>query len=140
MKIKIYFDASFIPETKASGISVIIRNENGTLILISSKKVKCKNSNEAEFRALNKAIGYLNNRQSRNLIPKGCFIKLYGDNQSVIEIARRSQRMKGIEKSLMLNFLKELGILSNNNTVIFKWIKRSKNLEAHQNSKLLINK
>lgn len=136
MVLKIYFDASFLLQSKEAGVSIIIKSKYGKLILKSSKKIKCNNSIEAEFRALNKAVGYLNNKQSNNLIEKGCIIEIHGDCLSVIEAAKKLQKLKGVERCQMIGFLNELRILKSNNTVIFKWISRNKNVEAHIESRV----
>ncbi|MCX7745572.1 MAG: reverse transcriptase-like protein [Clostridia bacterium] len=140
MIIEVYFDASFIAETCVAGISVVIKTDGGKLILQSSKKVLCKSSSEAEFRALNKAVGYINNKQSKGLFAKNCHIKIYGDNQGIIEIAKRMRSMKGIEKGLMHSFLKEINTVKKNNRVVFLWILRNENIEAHSIAKDVLNK
>lgn len=139
MVLKIYFDASFLVQSKEAGVSIIIKNEYGKLILKSSKKIKCNNNIEAEFRALNKAVGYINNKQLNNLIAKGCLIEIHGDCLSVIETSKKLQIIKGVEKCQMIGFLKELRILKSNNKVVFKWIRRNKNVEAHKESRAKLN-
>ncbi len=140
MILKINFDASFMPNSKISGISVIIKNGGDKLILKSSKRVSCKNSNEAELRALNKAIGYINDRQLKNLLPKKCHIKIYGDSQAVIEISKKQKKMKGVEIGLMSSFINGLKVLNKNNDVLFLWIERKNNMEADHEARAALSK
>lgn len=138
MFLKIFFDASYKHETNLAGISIIIKNKKGEVILNSSKKILCKSSSEAEFRALNKAISFINNRQFKNLIPQKCNLNIYGDCQSLIEISRLFRHMKGIDKGLMINYLKEIKTLKKNNYVSFRWIRRNENKEADRESRCVL--
>lgn len=131
MDLKINFDASFIPETRISGISVVIKTSDDKYILRSSKKVICNNNIEAEFRALNKAVGYINNKQGKGFLPKNCRIMIYGDNKTLMETSAKMRKIKCIEKGLMSGFLSELTRIKENNEVVLIWILRNENKEAH---------
>jgi ribonuclease HI len=137
MKLIVYFDASFSPKTKKAGLAFIIKDANEKTLLKSSKKISCKNSFDAELRALNKAIGYIIDRQSKYYLPQGCTIIIYGDNQGVIDLSNKMTFAKKIHKGFMGGFLKNVQTLRETNNVVFKWISRNHNKEADKESRII---
>lgn len=139
MKLIIYFDASFSPKTKKAGLAFVIKDENDKIIFKSSKKISCKNSYDAEFRALNKALKYIIDCQSKYYLPQGCSIIIYGDNQGVIAISNKMKFAKNIHKGFMAGFLKNIETLKDTNNVVFKWISRNYNKEADKESRIVFH-
>jgi ribonuclease HI len=132
MTLITFFDASFNTQNKTANIAVIIKDYNKEILLLKSvKNIKCANSYDGEFRALNKAVHYLNDRQNKNLLPKNIEITIFGDCKLLIESVKNLKRIRGIDSNNVNNFLRAYNQLILNNKVNLIWISRHKNHEAH---------
>lgn len=137
MILNVYFDASFNLKTKTAIIAVRINNTKKN-VFISVKKISCDNSTEAELRALNKIINYINVKQGSGLIPLNCKIIISGDNKSVIDCVNKQRCIKCIEKSIMVNLLNRFTQLKKTNSVKLIWISRKYNIETDKLTRSIV--
>lgn len=137
MLLNVYFDASFNFETKTAVIAVRINNTKKN-IFVSVKKISCNNSTEAELRALNKIINYIDVKQNSGLIPINCKIVIRGDNKSVIDCMNKNRHIRCIEKGIMVNLLNRFTQLKKSNSVNLIWIRRKYNYETHKLTKTIV--
>ncbi len=129
MILNVYFDASFYYDTKTAVIAVRIINTKKN-VFISVKKVLCNNSTEAELRALNKIINYIDVKQNSGLIPLNCEIIIRGDNKGVIDSVNKHRHIRCVEKGIMVNLLNRFNHLKKLNSVKLIWINRKYNSET----------
>ncbi|AOT68297.1 ribonuclease H family protein [Geosporobacter ferrireducens] len=85
MNIRCFFDASFHGEQKKAVIAILIKRTNDKLILKSLKVIQSHNNVEAEFRAINKLISYIIDKQEKGFIPTSLNISIYGDNEGITQ-------------------------------------------------------
>lgn len=137
MILNVYFDASFNIKTKTAVIAVRINN-NKKNVFISVKKISCNNSTEAELRALNKIINYIDVKQDSGLIPLNCKIIIRGDNKSIIDCMNKHKQIRCVEKSIMVNLLNKFTQLKKSNSVKLIWINRKKNNETDKLTRSII--
>lgn len=135
MRIDVYCDASFYSETKIAGLAIIIRDENQRCLLKTCKKITCYDTTAAELRAVNKAVGYLLDRQMKNLLPLDCTITIRSDSMGVIKRINNGQNIRNVDKGIMAGLYRNIKFLRTSNKVKFYWISRKHNKEADKKSK-----
>jgi len=130
-------DASFFEEFKQGIIAFVISDEKGNTIYKKNKKISCKTSSEAEYRAIGMAVKWLNFYQKTNLMRNRIYINIIGDSKSVIEYVNNSKLKKCdyVDKILLAEYNAEIDKLKDNNKVRIIWQKRENNKVADQHTR-----
>ncbi|MGE5472857.1 MAG: RNase H family protein [Ignavibacteriales bacterium] len=131
MNVKVFCDSSFNITTKTAIIAVLIKVGNKEKPLKSMKKIACRSSAEAEFRAINKAVGMIKHYLDYNALPNPCNIEVYCDCRGVIERINRKRILRGVGNGLSNKLLCDIAKMREKNNMKFIWIPRGLNNEAH---------
>lgn len=127
MVLTCFFDASFHKDEGKAIIAVLIKRNNDKLILKCSKVIQVHNNTEAEFRAINKMIGYIIDKQKKEIIPTNLNILIYGDNEGVVSSINRKRKIRTTDGGLFTDFIARWEKLNNTNSVALCWIDRKNN-------------
>ena len=145
-KFHIFFDASFSETKDEAIVAMVIKNSQLDIVLIKNKRVPCRSSMEAEFRALHFAISEINLMQQKYLMPQQINLVFRGDCLNMIEdcnelkkkhkkYCRNIKPLKYVDKFIITSFVANLSKLQNNNTVNICWISRNLNKDADRYTK-----
>lgn len=124
-KLSCYTDASFSSKSLAGIAYIIIDAESKEMMVRSAKKITCKDSCDAELRALHQGLVQIRKMGQQGGLAEDVEIKVHCDNRSIVDAV--NGECKILRYSIMSSVLEEFRNIGTQHGIQLLWIARKEN-------------
>lgn len=124
-RLSCYTDASFRSKSLAGIACIIIDTETKKSVVQLSKRVTCKDSCDAELRALHQGLVQIRKMEQQGQLAECVEIKVHCDSQSVVEAVNGECRIP--KYSSITSVLEEFSSIKSQHSIQLIWIERKEN-------------